>query len=242
VMNLFGKKKAAPAPKLSESIQMLREAMVSLEKREVHLDKQRAQCLGQAKDKLKHKDKRGAMYLLKRAKLYEKQVEQIAGKKINIDRQVMALEAASSNKEIFNAMKDANTALKMSVKESDIDRVADVMEDINESISMSDELGDALSQPIGQPMDEDELSRELEEMESEMMDESLLEAPSVPVTAKSEVKVPSSAVSASKPEKIQGNRETVEVGGGSSSSSAARNVDDKEAKELKELEALMGMQ
>jgi charged multivesicular body protein 4 len=87
-MNLFGKKKAAPAPKLNDSIQQLREAQTMLDKREKHLEKQMQVARDQAKDKLKAKDKRGALFLLKRAKLYETQISQIYGKRQNIDMQV----------------------------------------------------------------------------------------------------------------------------------------------------------
>lgn len=96
-----GKKKAAPAPKLGDSINMLREAQVTLEKREKHLEKQVAAAREAAKEKLKAKDKRGAIHLLKRSKLLETQINQIYGKKANIDIQIMALESAASNKEIF---------------------------------------------------------------------------------------------------------------------------------------------
>ncbi len=58
-MNLFGKKKAAPAPKLNDSIQQLREAMTALDKREKHLEKQREATIADAKKKAKAKDKRG---------------------------------------------------------------------------------------------------------------------------------------------------------------------------------------
>ena len=112
-MNLFGKKKAAPAPKLSDSINMLREAQNTLEKRERHLEKQVVVAREQAKEKLKAKDKRGAIHLLKRSKLIETQINQIYGKKANIDIQIMALESAASNKEIFEVMKAGKDALKI---------------------------------------------------------------------------------------------------------------------------------
>jgi uncharacterized protein (DUF342 family) len=111
-MNLFGKKKAAPAPRLSDSISMLREAQNTLEKREKHLEKQVVAARDAAKEKLKAKDKRGAIHLLKRSKLLETQINQIYGKKANIDVQIMALESAASNKEIFDVMRQGKDALK----------------------------------------------------------------------------------------------------------------------------------
>jgi len=92
----------------------------------------------------------------------------------------MTLEGASGNNDVLKAMKFGAEALKKSVKDTDVEKVADVMEDINESMGLADELGEALSQPIGPVMDEDELNAELEEMENELDDAELLKAPVVP--------------------------------------------------------------
>ncbi len=112
--------------------------------------------------------------------MYEKQIDQIYGKKTNIEIQIMTLEAAAGNKEVLTAMRKGADALKATVKETDVDKVADVMDDINESMALADELGDAMSQSIGPQIDEDELNAELEEMENEMADSEMLKAPEVP--------------------------------------------------------------
>jgi len=188
-MNLWGKK-AKPAPTLSESIAQLREAMEVLEKRENHLGKQMAVALNEAKKKSKAKDKRGALFQLKRKKLYEKQIDQIYGKKTNIEVQIMTLEAAAGNTEVLSAMRKGADALKRTVKETDVDKVADVMDDINESMGLADELGEAMSVPIGPQLDEDELSKELEDMENELNDEEMLKAPVVPIKKTKEAAKP----------------------------------------------------
>jgi hypothetical protein len=46
-------------------------------------------------------------------------------------------------------MRKGADALKRTVKETDVDKVADVMDDINESMALADELGEAMSQSIG---------------------------------------------------------------------------------------------
>jgi len=216
-MNLFGKKKA-PAPKLSDSRQLLREAMVTLEKREKHLEKQRDACVAEARRKMKAKDKRGALFQLKRKKMFDKQIEQIDGKKTNIEVQVMALEGAASNKDVLSAMRVGRDALKSSIKETDVDNVGDVMEDITEAIQLADELGDAMSNPIGPPMDEEDLNAELEAMESEMLDEDMLKAPEIPVAVNPVADAP-----------------RVPVG----IKASAESAEAKEARELRELESLM---
>ena len=83
-----------------------------LEKRERHIEKQSAQYREEAKAKLRSNDKRGALFLLKRAKLYDAQITQLYGKRSNLDIQIMALEGAASNAEIFKAMQVARQALK----------------------------------------------------------------------------------------------------------------------------------
>src|SRR5689334_801774 len=106
--------------------------------------------------------------------MYEKQIDQIYGKKTNIEIQIMTLEAAAGNTEVLAAMRKGADALKRTVKETDVDKVADVMDDINESMALADELGEAMSQSIGPALDEDELNAELEEMENELNDEEML--------------------------------------------------------------------
>jgi uncharacterized membrane protein (UPF0182 family) len=149
----------------------------------------------------------------------------------------MALEAASSNKEIFNVMKLGKDALKQATAQTDVDQVADVMEDINESIQMAEEVNEALSQPIGPQLDEDELNAELAEMENELVDQDLLQTPTVPVHAVR-----------TQPTKIETQHEitattTTNIPANNINATAApakkANVTDKEAEELKQLEALM---
>jgi hypothetical protein len=56
---LFGRKKEAPAPKISESIMILRQAQETLQKRQTHLEKQCQIALQEAKARMKAGDKRG---------------------------------------------------------------------------------------------------------------------------------------------------------------------------------------
>eukprot|EP00457_Paulinella_chromatophora_P014207 gb/GEZN01014603.1/.p1 GENE.gb/GEZN01014603.1/~~gb/GEZN01014603.1/.p1 ORF type:complete len:227 (+),score=71.06 gb/GEZN01014603.1/:79-759(+) len=182
-MNLFGKKKAAPAPKLSESIQKLREAQGNLEKRMKHLEIQMGKAHEEARRKAKAKDMRGAKHELKKKKMIEKQVDLIYGKQSNLEMQILALENASSDKDTLDAMRVGAAALQTAIKPTDVERVDDVMDNINESMAMAEELGQALGQSIGTQYDDAELQAELDEMESELLDDDLLKAPAIPKTA-----------------------------------------------------------
>jgi len=197
MLSLFGRKKQARGPTLGESIQQLREALEILEKREVHLGKQMTGALQEAKKKSQAKDKRAALFYLKKKKYYEKEVDKIYGKKTNIEVQILALESAASNTDVLSAMRKGADALKRTVKESDIDKVADVMEDINESMAVADELSEAMAQPIGPVMDDDELTKELESMEAELQNSELMKEPEVSVKKTEEKKTTVNAVAAS---------------------------------------------
>jgi charged multivesicular body protein 4 len=243
-MNIFGKKKAkAPqAPRLIDSIQQLRDAQNKLDLREKHLEKQSMEARNQAKEKLKLKDKKGALFLLKRSKMIDSQINQIHGKKLNLEVQIGALESAASNRDIFNVMKLSNEVLKHETAVTNVDAVGDLMAEIEDTISDANEVNEELSRPIGAQMDDDELTRELEEMEQESIDQDLLSVPDVPISIPT--KIPTSTatvvppvISASTPPST-----TTTITNSSSSTTRSRPaIDEKEARELQELEAAMAI-
>jgi len=161
------------APDLNTSIQQLRQAVTQLDKREVHLEKKIQICLNTAKAKSKKRDKKGALYELKKKKQLENQLNSIQGKKLNLETQIMALEDAHLNKETLKAMKGSANAMKATVKESDLDKADEVMEELQEAQDTIQEMNEALAQPFGQDFDEDELDAELAELEELEADELL---------------------------------------------------------------------
>merc|ERR1712244_209383 len=158
---------------LNDSIQQLRTAVTQLDKREVHLEKKIQVCLNNAKAKSKRRDKKGALFELKKKKQLENQLQSIQGKKLNLETQIMALEDAHLNKETLKAMKTSASAMKATVKEADLDKADELMEDINEAMDQVNEMNEAMSQPLGQVMDDDELEAELAELEEIEADELL---------------------------------------------------------------------
>merc|ERR1712154_58897 len=176
------KAKAKKQPNLNDSIQQLRQAVTQLDKREVHLDKKIQVCLNNAKAKSKRRDKKGALFELKKKKQLENQLQSIQGKKLNLETQIMALEDAHLNKETLKAMKTSANAMKATVKESDLDKADELMEDINEAMDQVNEMNEAMANPIGNPFDEDELEAELNELEELEADELLNDMSDAPIT------------------------------------------------------------
>jgi len=174
-MPIFGKsKKKAPPPK--ESIAKLNETLDMLEKREQFLQKKCEQQTAEAKKFMAAKNKRAALMCLKRKKTYEIQIEKISGAMMTIEQQKMALEGANVSLEAMNAMKIGAASMKSIHSELNIDKVDDTMDEIREQMDIANEINDAISTPLGgDVMDEDELLAELEELESESLDEQLLQ-------------------------------------------------------------------
>jgi len=105
-MNLFGKKKTAgPPPNPADAIIKLRGTMETLTKREAYIQKKMDIMIVEAKGKMARKDKSGALFALKKKKMYEAEVIKIQGAMMNLESQAMSLEGSATNMEVFGAMR-----------------------------------------------------------------------------------------------------------------------------------------
>lgn len=154
----------------------LRESIATQEKREQHLEKKIVQCTTEAKAKMAKKDKKGALFSLKRKKLYEAEIDKIANIKMTLETQVMNLESAAQNAETFKAMHAGKSAMAGIRENTNIEEVDDLMDGIKEEMEMADEISNALAQPVDPLLtDEDDLLAELQELEAEDVEEQLLQ-------------------------------------------------------------------
>lgn len=181
-MNWFGKKKSKdtsikPGSKKdpTTTIVTLRTAIQTQEKREVHLEKKMEMMTAEAKKKMAEKDKKGAMFALKRKKLYESELDKIQNVKMTLETQVMNLESATQNADTFMAMKQGTNAMKQIRQDVGIEKVDDMMDEIKDEMDMASEISNAIAQPIDPYLhDEDELLKELEELEQGDVEAELL--------------------------------------------------------------------
>lgn len=182
-MNLFGKKKptAAPAPHPVDTIKMLRDNLLVLEKREEHIQKKIEMALTEAKQKSAKKDKNGALFALKRKKMYEAEVSKLQGARITLDSQILALESAAVNIETFKAMKSGANAMKGLRGDIDSDKVDDIMDEIQEEKDIHDSISEAISRPGQDLFNDEDLLEELAELEALDAEEQELEVLPPPV-------------------------------------------------------------
>ena len=101
---------------------------------------------------------------LERKELYEKQCATAGQAMLNLETQIISLEGASMNQDVFEGMQTANTAFKQVNAKMDMDKVDDVRDDLEDALDMQNEIGEALGGAIGNQdgLDEDDLLAELD--------------------------------------------------------------------------------
>lgn len=171
---LFGKKKPKNTP--SESIQKLQDTLFLLERREKHLQDRIDMQLQIAKVNVQ-KNKKAALFALKKKKMFEVQLEKLSGARFTIENQIMAMEQLVTNRDAMTAMKEGAETMKAmhgGLKVEDVDRV---MDNITDEMEVANEITNALSQNIGMgiDIDEDELNAELDELVMRDLDERMLD-------------------------------------------------------------------
>lgn len=205
-MNFFGKKKKEVNTTVSSTstskpsdaqttIVKLRESITNQDKREEHIEKKIKGMVVEAKGKMAKGDKKGALYAMKRKKLYEQELAKIQNVRFTLETQVMNLESAQQNAQTYQALKQGNTAMKGIRQEVGIDQVDDVMDEIKEEMEMAQEINDAIAQPVDPLLaDEDELLEELNMLETADLEAELLKPP--PTSMQAMPAVPSSKLPA----------------------------------------------
>ena len=131
----------------------------------------------------------GALFAMKRKKLYEAEQDKIVNVKMTLETQVINLESAAQNAQTFQAMQSGAKTMQKIRDEVGIEKVDDVMDEIREEMEMANEINNAIAQPVDPLMtDEDELLDELNALETADLEAELLKPPA---TAEKPLDLPS---------------------------------------------------
>jgi charged multivesicular body protein 4A/B len=137
----------------------------------------------EAKAKLAKGDKKGALFLMKRKKLYEQELEKILNIKMTLETQVINLESAASTAATYKAMESGAKTMKKMRTEVGLEKVDDIMDEIREEMELANEINQAIAQPVdGVLTDEDELLEELNALETLDLEAELLAPPTKSTT------------------------------------------------------------
>lgn len=159
----------------------LREQLHLMAKKEEHLLTKIDDELRKAKEHVTN-NKRAAQAALRQKKMYETELDRLAGSRMTLETQVNAIENANMNLETMRAMQRGSAALKSIHANMDIDRVDNTMDSIREEMALSNEISEAISNPVGMghELDEEELRNELQELEQDELQHQLVGAESAP--------------------------------------------------------------
>jgi charged multivesicular body protein 4 len=147
--------------------------------REEHISRKVDSMIKEAKEKMAKGDKKGALFAMKRKKLYESEVDKIQNVKMTLETQVINLESAAQNAETFKAMEAGSKTMKKIRTDVGIEKVDDIMDDIKAEMEMANEINEAIAQPVDPLLtDEDELLEELNALEAMDLEAELLAPPS----------------------------------------------------------------
>jgi charged multivesicular body protein 4 len=137
----------------------------------------------------------GALFAMKRKKLYESEQDKIANVKMTLETQVINLESAAQNAQTFQAMQAGSKTMQKIRNDVGIEKVDDVMDEIREEMEMANEINTAIAQPVDPLMtDEDELLDELNALETADLEAELLKPPPMQETPLNLPSVPTSAL------------------------------------------------
>ena len=148
-----------------------------LNKREALLIKKISNELEKAREFNRQGNKRAALQCLKRKKLYESQCEVVANQQLKLQEQMIVLEGSKATAETFNALKSGAGAMKQLAKETDVDKVDNVMDEISDQTEKMRQVNEALGQQVGYAaeLDEDELEAELDALDALDVEDALLQ-------------------------------------------------------------------
>lgn len=124
----------------------------------------------------------GALFALKRKKLYEAEADKIQNVKMTLETQVINLESAAQNAQTFKAMEAGSKTMKKIRTDVGIEDVDEMMDTIKEEMEMANEINQAIAQPVDPLLaDDDELLAELNELETSDLEAELLKpTPALP--------------------------------------------------------------
>ncbi|CAF1199863.1 unnamed protein product [Rotaria sp. Silwood1] len=187
---LFGQSKsnAVPKPTLNDTAATLDLRVETINKQIASID-QELQAYNKLPPAKKASQKSRALGLLSKKKMYERQRMTIEGQTANIGATAFAVSNISTQKEMYNGLKNAKKELAKGYKDLKIEKVESLMDDLDDHLLDQDEMNEMFSRPIGQDtyMTDADLENELAGLASEEYDiqpnaiYDRFSAPSVPV-------------------------------------------------------------
>ena len=160
--------KGQPSKTPVEAMAAIKEQLRIMELSENVLEKKIKKVQKEAYLKTKQKDKKGAIRLLKRKKMLEKQLELKCNQRLSLEQQSYALQDLSMSAETVKATKVAHTAMKDLTKDiGGIDAVEELQDDMQDLQDDANDISEILTRTTDNDFDDDDLLEELNQLQLE---------------------------------------------------------------------------
>ena len=116
---------------------------------ELNVKKYEKKCddvVAQAKAKLNAGDRKGATLLMKKKKMYEKEISKLEGMQMFIEQQKLTMESNQNNANVFDTMKNAADQITELQKNADINDFDEIREQHEEQQEQQNEITDWFQQ------------------------------------------------------------------------------------------------
>ena len=160
-----------PVPTLGETSSNLGSRANVLEGKIKKCNEELRPVLDQLKKASKHSKKSiqgRALNIIKRRKMYEKQLGVLQNQQFNVDQVAFTSESIQSNINMFAAMKEATAAQQAQMEKIDYNDLEDMYDNMADMMADQDEINDMMARDFGCEIDEDEMLDELNELDEEL--------------------------------------------------------------------------
>ena len=172
---LFGKKKKAKPEAPKRDVNAVKEGLdkqidftgMGINKYEKQIDEIKTN----AKIALKKGDKKRAIMLMKKKKMYEAEISKLDGMRLMMEQQKLNMESQMNNKNVFDTMAEGTKTIEELQKEANIDKFDDIREKHEEMEDKNSEINDFFANYAEEQTEDWE--DELAELEAELAEEEL---------------------------------------------------------------------
>ena len=110
-----------------------------------------------------------ALNIIKRRKMYEKQLGVLQNQQFNVDQMQFNSESIQSNINMFNAMSEATTAQQEQMKKINYNDLEDMYDNMADMMAEQEEINDMMARDFGvDEIDSDEMLDELNDLDEEL--------------------------------------------------------------------------
>ncbi len=167
-----------------EALKHIKATIGIQEAREEEMENKIKDVMKVAKEKLEAGNQRAAIRSMKKAKLYQAEMNMVAGAIETLEMQTMSIESSLYNMEVIKAMQEGSDALKNMQSGTKVEDVDIAIDEIRNAMDYTSEINDILTRPVDDIIiDDDELLKELAAYNGQFKSTNVqLDLPNVPTS------------------------------------------------------------